>query len=165
MELNIAAVPLGKIQLEDLPCFCLHLGYKSTPLSPSPLPEDVTHTVLWFYSLGYWRGRDRPRVWLIQQNQLWKCIGRLWEPTGSTRGHRTGTEKDRNQRALWSGEADTLVAAGTPRFLLPRVFITSSYTQGSRPGRDCSVGQGQVTGPLPSSAGAGKGKTWPLSLP
>lgn len=145
MEWNIPAVPLGKIQLEDLPCFCYHLGYKPMSLSPSPLPADMVPTVLWLYSLGYCWVSDQPRVWLIQHNQLWECTGRLWEPMSSTRGCRTGPEKDRNQRALWTGEVDTLIVAGTLQSACCCMFSSLLLIlKGPCPGRDCSIGQDQV---------------------
>ena len=50
-----------------------------------------------------------------QQNQLWKCTGRLWGPTGSTRGCRPGPGKDRSQMAPRSGQADTFTAEGSLR--------------------------------------------------
>ena len=156
----------GKNTVRSSSLFRYHLGYRPMPPSLSPLPTDTIHTVLWFYSLGHWWVSDQPRVSIAtDRNNSGNVLEGYGNPSVSTRGWRTVTGKDRNQGALWNGEADILVAAGTPRPACCCMFSSLLKLRSQPLGRDWLIGQGQVTWPLPSYAGTGRGRTWPLSHP
>lgn len=78
MEVTIAAVLLGKIQLEALPYFCYHPG-KSMP--PCPYACLLSQQTQYIQSCGsiHWVIAVKSFV-CHQQHQLWECIGKLWEP-------------------------------------------------------------------------------------
>lgn len=122
VKLGTAAVLLGKIQVEALPYFAIIQAAK-----PRPLPTDIIHTVLWFYSLGHWQVSHQSRVLFVtNRTNSGNVLEGCGNPTGSTRSWWTGNGKDRSSV---DGEADRPVAAQTLRparcCILSSLFLTS----------------------------------------
>lgn len=73
---------LGKIQVEALPYFAIIQAAK-----PCPLPTNIIHAVLWFYSLGIDRSVTSQEFCLSPTEptlgMYWKAVGTLPGPLGA----------------------------------------------------------------------------------
>lgn len=105
--------------------FCHHPGCKAMP---SPNRHNTYSPVVLF--IGSLTGQSSVKSFVChQQNQLWECIGRLWEPYWVHQGLMNRQWERQEPRGSVDGEADRLVAARTLRparcCMLSSLFLTS----------------------------------------
>lgn len=122
---------LGKIQVEALPYFAIIQAAK-----PCPLPTNIIHAVLWFYSFEYWQVSHQSRVLFVtNRTNSGNVLEGCGNPTGSTRGWWTGHGNDRSPV---DGEADRPGAARALRpaccRMLSSLFLTSKSQYPRRDG-------------------------------
>lgn len=116
----------GKITFRSSSLFHYHLGFWPLPPSLSPLPTDTILTLLWFYSLGHWWISDRSRVSIAtKRTNSGNVLEGCGNTSGSLRGWRTVTGKDRNQGTLEWGSRHTCSSKNLKTSTLLQFFITS----------------------------------------